>query len=800
MIRHYWISAFRNMLRNRAFSLLYLNGLAMAAAFCILVFMYVRYESGYDRFHEQARRIFYVTASSDSLSLNIAERLGPKLAESYPEIEACIRFGSAEAEAKAGPDRFKQRVFTADPAFFETFSFPLEQGKDPFPPGNPDVVVLSRGAALKHFGSGSPLGQTVSLNFGDRDVDFLVTGVLASIPGNSSLVFDLLIPTRNAMFADSGAEITAWRSFEFGCFIRLDRPDALSGLRGKTDRFLQDHMSELFDKLNLDVEKFRLDFTALPDFHLKSDSHSGGLVPPVNPLQMFILSGIGLLVLLISCFNFINLTIARSAFRFKEIAVRKVVGASRGGLIRQFWFESGVLVLASLALSFFWVEILRPVFNGLTGRDLTLAAHFYTPDAMIFLAGLALLIWGLLGVQPVLLISRLEMVEIFKGKLSFSGRRLFSRTVLIFQFALSLFLIVEAAVVFKQKTFLLTRDLGFSKNDLIAVPTKTSENEQNRGARLLSLFREQSAVFPSIAGVSGASGLLDKNRDALVRRKDGVPVVTLVNRVDFDYVDLLGLRLAEGRNFSRANPSDPTAAVLVNETFVKTFEISDPVGSPVPDLEYGDLNNPVIVGVIQDYNYLSLRERIHPVILHMDDEVDIQYLLFKVTPGRTAEALENLRGLWGRIRPEKTFEYFFLDEEIRSRYREEERWNRIVGYASGFSIFIAALGLMGLTGITIVRRFKEIGVRKVLGASPLKILGMIYREYLPLVAVANLLVWPAAYFVSRAWLRNFAYRTALSPWEFILGGAVVLVVAVVTVSAQAFKASLLNPGDILREE
>ncbi len=800
MIRNYCITALRNILRYKGTSVINVISLSTAMAFSILVFLYVKHEYSYDTFHEKSDLIYFVSASSESMILNISEKLGPTLMQQYPEIEACIRFGFTEAEVTIGPDHFNQRVYAADHPFFETFTFPLDQGADPFPADNPDVIVISPAVAQKYFGSEPPMGQTISLILGDEKRDFVITAVISSIPDNSSVGFDLIIPTRQAMFEEDLGAISAWQSFEFGTFIRLVPAGDLSRLQAKSRSFLREHMSDVFQKISLDPENFRLDFLPLTDFHLRSESTSGGLVPPGNPLHSLLLSGIGLLVLMISCFNFINLSVARSSSRFKEIGVRKVVGASRFGLIKQFWFESNALSLMALLLSIGLAEILRPMFNALSGKNLTLEQHFYSPGTFIFLASLAWFIGIILGVYPALFISRISLVNILKGKQRIEGRKRFSRIVVAFQFSLSLFLIIEAAVVYKQKNFLMTRDPGFIKENILAFPAKTGEKRNPDGETLLSLFKNQLAGHPKIRAVTGASGILDKNLSALVRRKDKAPVLTVLSRIDHDFLNTLEIELVEGRNFSPDIISDPLDAVIVNETFVRTFEIDNPIGSPITDLDHGKLVDPKIIGVAKDFNYTSLRDRIYPMILHMDRETDINYIVVKTVADGISGTLNDLQGLWTQFRPDLTFEYFFFDEELRGQYGEEERWNRIVGYSAFFAIFIAALGLFGMAGITIARRFKEIGIRKVLGASPVEIIQMVNREYLVLVALSNVAVWPVAYVVSSKWLQNFAYRTALTPWEFILGGAVVLGVAVLTISSQAFKAAVRNPAVVLHDE
>ncbi|MBN1273250.1 MAG: ABC transporter permease [Candidatus Aminicenantes bacterium] len=800
MFKNYWKTAVRNIARYKGYSFINIISLSVAMAFCILIFLYIKHEYSYDKFHKNGREIYQVYAGSESMIIDVSENLGPALARQYPEIKTMITYGFAEAEVKVGSNRFKERVYAANIPFFDTFTFPLEQGHDPFSPKNPDVMVISSKTAEKYFGKESPIGGVISVNFGDQYHDFIISGVTRSIPDNSSIHFDMIIPTREAMFADEEKEGSGWQIFEFGTFIRLSSKVKIADLEKKSNLFLEEHLGEVFQKANLDPKEFKLFFIPLEDLHMKSESTSGGLAPTGNPLHSLLLTGIGLLVLLISCFNFINLTIARSSHRFKEIGVRKVAGAGRFSLIKQFMFESLAVSGFALIISILIVEILRPLFNNLAGKNLTLEQNLYNIPTLLFLLVMVLVIGTLSGLYPALLTSRVDLVNVIKRKHRIAGKKHFSRFVVVFQFALSLFLIIESTIIYKQKNYLITKDLGFEQKNILAIHTKTGKNNGNDGETLLHLFKDKLAGHPYIKALTGSSGILDKNLSAFIRKKDGTPVITITQRIDYDYLDTLGIQLAAGRNFSKGSNSETSNAVLVNETFVKTFEIENPIGKPVTGMEHGKLKDPIIIGVVKDFNYISLRENIYPMILHLDKKNDIGFIVVKMDPTGIPKTLNDLKALWTQFRPEKTFEYFFLDDDIKLHYRMEERWNQIMGTSSFFAVLIAALGLFGLTGISIARRFKEIGIRRVMGATSLEIVKMINREFLLLVGTANLIIWPISYYISSKWLENFAYRTTLTPLEFIFGGAIVLGVAALTISSQAIRASFLNPAVVLRDE
>jgi putative ABC transport system permease protein len=800
MIKNYWKTAIRIITRYKGSSFINIFSLSVAIAFCILIFLYVSHEHSYDSFHKNAGCIYHVTVGSDSMVLNVSDQLGPKLKSLFPEIENIIRFGHADAEIKVDSHLFRETVYAADPAFFEVFDFSLRSGKIPFPEGNNDVTVLSPIAAEKYFGRDSPVDRILSLDFGDGFHDFIVTGVTKPIPNNSSIQFDILIPTRDSMFHDDEDNPSSWEAFDFSTFLKLSPHTDISQLQAKSDGFLKNNMQEVFDKTGLNVKDFSLMFLSLIDFHLKSQSALGGLVTPGNPIHSFILTGIGLLVLLISCFNFMNLSIARSSSRFKEIGARKVVGAAKTSLVKQFCFEATLVVCIAVVLGIILAELARPLFTNIVGKPLTLGDNLYSVTTLLFLAGMVLFISIVTGIYPALLISRLSLVDLFKGKYRIGKRNMITRLVIILQFAMSLFLIIEAIVIFKQKNFLLTQDLGFTKENVLAIPTKARQDVKNDGAMLLSLYKDKLEGQANILSISGASSILDKNISATIRQRDHEAVIIALSRVDFAFLQTLDISLKEGRNFSSANPADSLNSVLVNETFVKTFGLKNPVGESIAGLKIGKVKDPTIIGVVRDFHYTSLHEEIRPLILHMDDKYDINYIVVKIGAGRIPGILDALKNVWVKFRPDRTFEWFFLEDHVRQHYREENRWNTIVGYSSVFAIFIAAIGLFGLTGITISSRFKEIGIRKVLGASTLEIVKMINRQFILLVLTANVIVWPVAYIVSRKWLENFPYQTNLTVVEFFIGAMVVFGVAVLTMSAQALKASVLNSAELLRDE
>jgi putative ABC transport system permease protein len=491
MIQNYIKVSTRSLIKHKGYSLINIFSLSVAISLCILIFMFVQHEHSYDSFHKNGDKIYHVTSASDTLVLSASKTLGRKLGQVYPEIEKYVNFGHARAEIKIDNFLYPELIHTVNPSFFHVFSFPMKQGKIPFPPTNKSVVVISPIAAEKYFGRKCPLGKIISLNLGDGFMDFTVSGIVEAIPKNSSIHFDFLIPTREKMFMEGEKTASSWEKFEFEHFILISDNADISLLESKSGVFLEKYLGSVFKKSNLNVKDFSLFFTPLKDVHLKLQSSLDGFTAAGNPIHSYVLTAIGLIVLFISCFNFINLSIARSSSRFREIGVRKVIGAARVSLIKQFWLEAMIVTSLALIFSVVLAEIFQPLFNSLTGKNLTFIENLYNLDALIFLFGLLIFISLFAGSYPAILLSRINVVDIFKGRQRIGGKSFFSRAMIVLQFALSLFLIIEAGVIFKQKNFLLTRDLGFEKEDILAIPVKARQGKKDDGSRLLDLCKKR---------------------------------------------------------------------------------------------------------------------------------------------------------------------------------------------------------------------------------------------------------------------------------------------------------------------
>ena len=804
--------AFRKLRRQKVYSFINIAGLAVALAFFLLIISYVRDELTFDRFHLRSDRIFQVLikagpfASGASTSPPLAEALTSE----FPEIRRSVRFWRMDHAVGRGDKIFNQEVGYADQTFFDVFSFPLEKGDEPQALNSLSKVVLGREAARRFFGDQDPLGQMISININEKKTDFQVSGVLKDIPDNSSLRFEMLIPFDNVKltfdmaFEDSLVTAPIFHT----TFLELHDGRQDKALKEKFQSFLNRHYGDDLRKYKLNPKDFMIGLQKFTEYHLGDVRGSAALEPRSRPANSLILAGIAFLTLLLACFNYVNLSIGQSFCRFKEIGVRKTSGASRIHIIRQFLTESLVLSFLALALGFLLAAMFLPRFNAFTGRWLSISYFLRGPN--IFLTvGLALFGSLAAGSYPALVLSRLNPTQILRNKARLGGRNILGRILVVFQFGISIFLVIGTLVMIGQLRLIETQDLGYVPKNVIMVPTYSFWFGADSGERTLEIFKNELGSRPQILSVSGASGTLNAGWNPswiapLV--KDGERIMISLFRVDPDFLRTMGITLVQGRNFSPDYAADRMESVLVNEAFVRRFGLRDPVGKRFSDFAQdprppGAEFKAVIIGVVEDYRFASLRQEIEPLVLSWNgDEERFLYVLAKVAPEGVPETISLLRNTWAKVQPDKPFHYYFLEDILAGQYERERNWGNILGSSAGFAVFIACIGLFGLTSLTVARRTKEIGIRKVLGSSVGGIVALVNREFLISVVAANFIAWPAAYFAMGRWLRNFAVRTSLGVQTFLLAAFITIGVAFLTVSFKSVKAALANPVESLRCE
>ncbi len=803
---------FRHVLKDRLFSLIKIAGLALGIALFILLIAFVLDERGYDRFHERADRIQMLTSAigPGNLAVTSTPFLGDLLEQEFPEVERAARYWRIRSHVQApNGEILEESVALADPAFFEILTFPFKAGLGARALERPDGLVLSAATAAKFFGSADPLGKTLTLRLGSVNKDFAVNGILDELPGPTSLRFDMMISFTNypLMFGEEFPNSIVAAPFFHTTFLELRDPAQADGLQAKFPAFLRKYYGEEYDKHGLDPNLIRLGLCSLLDFHLGAGAIAGGndLAPQSRSSYTFVLLGIALVVLFLACFNHVNLSLGQASVRTREIGIRKVVGARRGQLVVQFLTDSFLLSVCASALALMLAQLLLPAFSALMGRSLGIGYLLRWPTLLLFPAlvvGIALLA----GSWPAAVLSRLEATDIFKGKLKLSGHAALTRFLIVLQFAVSICLIIVTLAMNRQLRFMTRADTGFVRENLIAVPTHAFWLGENSGEATLAAFENSLRAQPAVLSVTGASGTVEGLGfgGGYPLEFEGGPVRLSTRRVAYNFLGTMGIRLVQGRDFSRTSPSDASDAVIVNEAFVRRFNLEEPVGKKFSEFSSdprprGFRYDPRIIGVVEDYHYSSLRDEIAPLALSLSGD-PIVHILVRCAPGRAPETLALLRETWSRTNPRIPFSFVFLSDVLAGQYANEMTWRRILSLGTAFAIFIAGIGLFGLSALAAARRTKEIGIRKTMGGSVWNIVMLLSREFLVLVSAANLLAWPVAYFVARHWMASFAFRAGISPLIFVFAALLAVAAASVALGYHAVRTALANPVNALRYE
>ena len=799
----------RNIKKHRVFSLINITGLAVSLAFFILLISYVRDEWNYDRFHAKASRIYMTTVEmmNESPAAVSAPILAEPLQAEFPEIVSVVRYWCTSQAVKSGGIIQNQDLALADTGFFSLFNFPFLSGRPDRAIDAPNQVVLTQESASRFFGRADPLGKVLSISMGNQPHDFMVTGVLKSIPGNSSIRFDLLVSFEH-LSDIFGEEFTGGlidTPFFHTTFLELHPESRPYDLEAKLPGFVEKYYGENFRKFEMDPASLSLGLYRFQDFHLGAIG-SSSLEGHSRPLYSWILFGIALVVLLLACSNYTNLSLGLSSLRLKEIGARKVIGAGKVHLIRQFINESLLLSFLAIALGVLLAILVFPRFNHYTGKVLSLDFLLNFPSIAILL-GLLLLTGLISGGYPAVILSGLKITDIFSGKLRMGRKNILTRALLIFQFTLTIFLVAGSLVMIKQIDYLSREDMGYDYQNLVAVPTYSFWNHDQSGDRALEAFQRELEKHPEILAVSGTSGYgtpMGYSNITEYEFQDSLVTVTH-KRVDYGFLEALKIPLLQGRNFSREYSSDIEDAVIVNQTLVHRFGLKNPVGKSFSEFAKdtrpaGYKYAPTIIGVIQDFHFASLHQEIGPMMLNMRPEGPWMYILVRLRPGNPAPALAAMQDIWKETNPDKPFSPIFLDDVLSSQYEQERNWSGIIRFSTAFAMLIAGMGLFGLTALTVSRRTKEIGIRKVLGANIPAVLAIISSEFVVLILCANVAAWPLAYWAASKWLQSFAYRTAIAPWIFPLAGAIVLCFGLIVVCSQAVRACLQDPVSALRYE
>lgn len=804
--------AFRKLRRLQLTSTINIAGLAIGLAFFALLVAFVRDELTFDLFHEKSDQIYILTSEFQGRFMGGSHHFIAEMLESeFPEVGPTLRLARHSKPIRRENRTMVKDIIFSDPEFFDFFSFPLSAGDPAQVLADPHRIVITTSMAEAFFGGTDPLGKTISVLLRGEYRDFTVSGIVDRIPGNSSLRFDCILSYFHVFSAfeiDPNNNDFVTLPMFTTTFLELSDKKTAESLRSKLPDFHKRLYGPMFKQVKMNPPKQGFGLLNLPDYHL-GDVNISVFSGQSRPVFSVILSGIALLVLILACFNSVNLTLAHSFNRFKEIGVRKVIGARKEQLIGQLLTESLLFACLSLILGIVLASLLISPLSSLTGKSLTLSTLLHPQTLLVVI--LAVLVVSLItGIYPALWLSRFPVAAIFRGRFNFRQRGALSQILIVFQFAVSLFFLIGSLVMVRQLRFLSAAELGYKPEGILIVHTQAHPERPEEGESLLEIFRTELRSDPNVLAVSGDSGTVGSHYGGMVRRydKDGVEYRVGIYLVDPHYRETLEIPLVGGRDLSSERPLDALEGVLVNEALVREFGLASPIGQHFSDFAVDKLPpeytfDPVIVGVIRDFHLSSLHFPITPMAFSLRRFPIIQRyrnILVKVRPGEEAAVLEKLEGIWKRLRPELPFSGVFLEDVLNGEYRRDRSWGQIVGCSAGFALFIACMGLFGLTAVNVVRRTKETGIRKVLGASPADVLFLFSRDLLKWVAGANLLAWPIAFIAAREWLKGFAYRVDIGIWVFVAAGILSFLIAGLAMSWHILKAVFSNPVHALRYE
>lgn len=810
MFANYVRVAVRNLFKHKSQAFLNIAGLAIGIASAIIILLYVGDEFSYDRFHKHADRIYRMNLSGNWLGDEVnSSTTPPPLADmmltEFPEVAAATRIFPPGAQVvRHGSDSFtEQSILAVDSCFFDVFSFRLLEGNPATLLNERNNLVLTEQTAYKYFGEAGVMGKTLLI--GDEREAFTITGIVADPPRNSHFDFDML--TSTAAYPVVKRFDWSWIWMQMVTYVRLQDNASVAALQAKIPAMVKKHGQKVIERFSgMSFEQFERNggqwnfvLQPLTDIRLHSQQY-GNRLGSIGSIQtVYLLSGIALIIIVIASINFVNLFTARSANRAKEIGIRKVAGSNKQSLVVQFILESLLYSIVATLLALGTVELVLGSFSSLAGKSLAL--DFFDQAWLFFGVIILALAVGLMsGIYPAFYLTSFRPVEVLKGKLSGGKKKgKFRNTLVVIQFALSIGLLVCTFLVYDQLRFISEKDLGFNKKNILVISNteRLGNQEQTFKQSIVNLSQVQSASFASGLPAGNSFGDFYEPEASDIRN-------FLLNSIkgDSDLLETLGIRLVAGRNFRKNYPADQQS-VLLNDAAVRRLGWDQPLGKTLvyPGHDHQKLE---VIGVVEDFHFFSLYQNIQPfgIFLFESDTYTLptNYLAVRLRQGGMQQALERIEDIWRSFALDTPLEFSFLADDIDKQFSSAQRFGKVLTLFSALAVVVGCIGLFGLATFSAEQRTKEFGIRKVLGASPAALAFHLAGEFSKLVVVANLLAWPAAYFMMQRWLQNFAYRIDIDVLPFLLAASLALAVALLTVSLQASKAALANPVRALRYE
>lgn len=820
MLRNYIKIAFRNLIKNRVDSVISIGGLAVGLACCILLVFYVRFEWSYDNFHENADRVYRLTSQSTSPNSGEVTKsfaapypLGAAMDSSFPEINKLFKVAGGEIHIEEDGTFHSQRVLFSEPGFFQVFTFPLLSGNSEAPLSNREGVVLTKDAAERLFRDPQAVGETLTVRLNREVYSYHVSAVAENPPANSSIQFEIILPFENYFRnQDPSRRETARESWWIGygeLWLTLHENSSPEDLEAKFPALIKTHFGNMAERTN---KEFGLQ--PLENAYFDQE-YSSVLTGSTNFIYIAVLGGIALAILAIAGMNYMSLTLTRAYRRSHEMGIRKAAGAQSRHINAQIFGEVLFTCGIAFVLGVMLAEIASPLFQEMTGRAFQVQI-LSDPVLWMILLGMLLLLTVVTGSYPAWRISRKKASHLFSSRGSAERIPRFVKGLICVQFALAIAFLIATFTVNKQMNYLLNKDLGFSASGVVTVELNF---EGEKGWRSAELFSREARQLPGVRQVSVAGGAY-RSDPLYIQHGVGIGMGAMMSGttlegfdngitseyVDEHYLETLDMELLEGRNFSPDRPDELENGIIINESFAETMGWEAPVGQVIEEEAEGwtpPFDGKEVIGVVGDFHFKPLYDELRPIALQHLESWDYGppgTVLVKAAPGALGSTVEALSSLWNKILPEEAFNYNFLDDMLDRQYQEEQRWETIIRFASFMAIGLACFGLFGLAVLSAQRRTREIGIRKVLGATVANIVTLLSADFVKLVGIGFLLALPVAYYAMNRWLADFAYRIELGVGLFLLAGSAAFLIAVLTVSWQSLRAALANPVDSLRNE
>lgn len=804
MFINYFKTAFRNLSRQKTLAFINVFGLSAGIAFFILLLLYSVNELSFDRFHKNEKNIYCVydyakgLDGSSHYSASVAMPLGPTIKNDMPDVIDYVRLKQMPDEAYMRIDNefHSVKLSFADAQFFSVFTFPLKYGNGSTALQGLSSLVVTVSKAKELFGTDNVVGKTVQLKAPNEFQPFIISAVAEDMPANSSITFEVMGSFAFLQSTRFGKMFNNWYTTAVRTFVQLRAGSSLPGNLNRLAAFHHTYNED--DGAITKKTKSLVTYGLLPlrSIHTETRISDITIVETVAPKTIWILLCIAAAILLIACINFTTLAIGRSAGRGKEVGVRKVIGAKRNQLIFQFLSEAFLLSIFSTMIGLLLAWILLPYFSQLAVRNLQFSFSLY-PEMSWLIIGIITLVAILSGSYPALLLSKFKPTEVLKNKIRVGGSNVFTKSLVTLQFTLSIGLIASTIVIIQQTKYMTSKNPGFDKVNVIIV-----DAEQTNAKKNYPVFKQALSTNTNILGTASSETNLGKGAEFQDHgfMYNGTHKTIYEYLIDPDYINVLGMQLVAGRNFKTSIADDTATSVIINETMMNEFgwTLNNVIGQQIKG--YTNTKTPVVIGVVKNFNFKPLTEKIQPQLFHQFAGHRPKKYFVRIKPADPSPVITAMQKTWNSIVPDVPFKYSFLDDDLDNFYKSEKRRSSIVGWAGAISIFLACLGLFGLAALAAVNRIKEIGIRKVMGASAGSIVALLSKDFLKLIVIALLMASPIAWYFMNNWLQDFAYRINISWWMFVLAGLIAIVIALITVSFQAIKTAIANPVKSLRTE